>query len=473
MSYEYDAIIVGSGPNGFSAGITLAQAGLSVLIIEAKNSLGGGMRSAELTLPGFLHDVCSAIHPLGIGSPFFQSLPLEKHGLTWVQPTIPLAHPLLNGSSVLLDRSVKATAKGLGIDEEAYFRLIHPLVENWNELCPDLMAPLHFPKHPFLVTSFGIKGLLSAKGLSDRIFSTEKAKALIAGLAAHAMLPLDQWLTSAYGIILAVLGHVVGWPIPQGGSQNIVNALNSYYHLLGGHSVTNYPIKELRQIPSSKVVLFDISPSQILEIMGNELPTHYQLKLLKYRYGPGVFKIDWALNSPIPWTAFGCDQAGTIHLGGYFKEIAFSESEVNNSHCPDKPFVLIAQPSLFDSSRAPEGKHIAWGYCHVPSNSAFDMTERIESQLELFAPGFKDCVIARHTMSAPQMASYNWNYIGGDVNGGLSNLSQFFSRPGSWFRPYYLRKKGFYICSSSSPPGGGVHGMCGYHAAKAALRDCF
>lgn len=471
--HSYDAVVVGSGPNGLAAAITLAQAGLSVVMFEGKNTIGGGMRSDELTLPGFIHDICSAIHPLGIASPFFRKLPLEKHGLKWIQPEVPLAHPLDDGSALLLDRSIETTCQNLGSDHLAYKKLMDPFVANWDNLVTDILAPLHVPRHPILLGRFGLLGVRSANGLAMRMFEKERARALFAGLAAHAIMPLEWPLTGAFGLVLGVLGHFAGWPIPRGGSQKIANALASIFCSLGGEIVTNQHVEDLNSLPPSHVTLLDVTPKQLLKIVKKGFVLKYRQKLEKYRYGPGIFKIDWALNHPIPWKAKECLKAGTIHIGGTLQEIAHSEREVWEGKHPEKPFLLVAQQSLFDHTRAPENKHTAWVYCHVPNGSTFDMTQRIESQIERFAPGFRDCILATSTRFPLQVEYHNPNCVGGDINGGVQDIYQFLKRPVSWLHPYSTPIKGVYLCSSSTPPGGGVHGMCGYYAACAALRDYF
>lgn len=468
---SYDAVIIGSGPNGLSAAITLARLGLSVAIYEAKDTIGGGMRSAELTIPGFTHDICSAIHPLGYASPFFRSLPLADYGLEWVFPEIPLAHPLDDGTAVSLKNSVADTSENLGSDAAAYKQLMNPFVDRWENLLDDVLGPLHFPKHPFLLAHFGFYGIRSAMGLCRSLFTGHRAESLFAGLAAHSVLPLEKPLTAAFGLILGVLGHATGWPFPRGGSQCIANALAAYFKSLGGHIFTGINITSIDQLPSSKLILCDITPRQLLSIAQKDLPCSYQNKLKKYRYGPGVFKIDWALSSPIPWKSEACAKAGTVHLGGSAPEIALSEREVWSGICPEKPYIILAQQSLFDPSRAPLNKQTAWAYCHVPHKCSVNMTAAIESQVERFAPGFKECILARSTMSPGELENYNANYIGGDINGGVQDWSQLFTRPAARIVPYSTPVKGLYLCSSSTPPGGGVHGMCGYHAAQAAFRD--
>ena len=469
---EYDAVIIGSGPNGLAAAITMQQAGLSVLLIEGKDTIGGGLRTAELTLPGFKHDICSAIHPMAVASPFFASLPLKEFGLEFIEPAVAAAHPFDDGTAAFLCRSLEATADSLGKDKEAYLKLIGPLTEDWGKLVGDILGPLQFPSHPILLARFGLKALQSAEQLSKR-FSTEKAKGLWAGLTAHSIQPLSNLATGAIGMVLSAVGHVHGWPVPKGGSQNIADALAAYFTSIGGKIQTGFMVKSLDELPAAKTVLLDLTPKQILDIAGEKLSGLYKWQLGHYRYGPGVFKIDWALSAPIPFTAANCLQAGTVHLGNTFAEIAKTEQQSANNIHPEKPFVLLTQSSLFDASRAPAGKHTAWAYCHVPNGSAKDMTTAIENQVERFAPGFKDTILARHTMNALEIQAHNPNYIGGDINGGIIDLGQLYTRPALRLSPYRTSAKGLYICSSSTPPGGGVHGMCGYYAAKRALKDIF
>ncbi|HBE28811.1 MAG TPA: FAD-dependent oxidoreductase [Ktedonobacter sp.] len=471
--YAYDAVVIGSGPNGLAAAITIARAGRSVIVYEARNTIGGGSRSTELTLPGFVHDVCSAIHPLGLGSPFFRTLPLEQYGLEWIQPPVQLAHPLDDGSAMLLDRSVAATGATLGTDAAAYSKLMTPLVAEWDILSDAFLGPLRPQslRHPFTLSQFGLRAIRSARGLATSTFKGERARALFAGMSAHSMLPLERRPTAGFGLVLGVLGHAVGWPIPRGGSQQIVDAMASYLRSLGGEIVTGMEIKSLDMLPSARVTLCDVTPHQLLRIAGSRLPSGYQRKLRSFRYGPGVFKLDLALDGPIPWKASDCTRAGTVHVGGTLPEIAAAESEVWQGKHPERPFVLVAQQSLFDATRAPAGKQTVWAYCHVPSATTFDMTERIEGQIERFAPGFRDRILARHTISPVELEQYNANYIGGDINGGVQDLWQFFTRPTIQVNPYATPCKDLYLCSSSTPPGGGVHGMCGYFAAKSALSN--
>lgn len=476
ISYKYDAAVIGAGPNGLAAAITLARAGHSVIVFEAKETVGGGSRSMELTLPGFVHDVCSAIHPLGVASPFFRTLPLEEYGLEWIQPSAPLAHPMDDGTVAMLERSIEETAAGLGSDAASYRRLMEPLTEHWETIIDAFFGPLRIlplARHPFTLANFGLKAIRSARGLAEHLFREARARAMFAGSSAHWMLPLEQPPSAAPGLVLGVLGHVVGWPIPKGGSQQIANALAAYLRALGGEIVTGVEIKSLEMLPNSRVVLCDVTPRQLLRIAAARLPSRYQHRLQRYRYGPGVFKLDLALDGPIPWKAAECSRAGTVHVGGTLPEIAASEAAIWRGEHPERPFVLLAQQSLFDPTRAPAGKHTAWTYCHVPPGSTFDMTERIEAQIERFAPGFRDRILARHSLTATQLHDYNANYIGGDINGGVQDLWQLFTRPTIQVNPYATPVKGLYLCSSSTPPGGAVHGLCGYFAARSALQEIF
>ncbi|MBC3787549.1 phytoene desaturase family protein [Spirosoma utsteinense] len=469
---DYDAVVVGSGPNGLSAAIVLQHAGLSVLVLEAKPTIGGGTRSAELTLPGFVHDIGSAIHPLAAGSPFFQSLPLDQHGLHFIYPPTAAAHPFDNGTAAVLRGSVADTAQGLGVDGQAYRDLFDATVRHWPTMAADILGPLRFPDHPVDMGRFGLDALLPVTQLAKR-FKTTEARGLLAGMAAHAIQPLTNLTTAAVALVLMTAGHLRGWPMPRGGSQAVADALASYFSSLGGQIETSHLVESMADIPSSKVVLFDLSPKQLLSIVGNRFPALYRKQLAHYRYGMGVFKIDWALDGPIPFTAAECHAAGTIHLGGTLEQITAAEQATANGQHPDRPYVLLAQQSLFDPSRAPAGKHTAWAYCHVPNGSTVDRTDAIEQQVERVAPGFRDRIIGRHTMNTAQVEAWNPNYIGGDINGGIIDIGQLFTRPTLRLTPYRTGASGIYICSSSTPPGGGVHGMCGYHAALIALRDGF
>ena len=472
MNVSYDAVVVGSGPNGLAAAIRLAQKGLSVLVAEANDTIGGGARSAELTLPGFIHDTCSAVHPMAAGSPFFRQLPLGKFGLSWIEPELALAHPLDNGTAAVLQRSVRATALGLGRDQAAYARLMGPLAANWQALAEEFLQPvLHLPRHPLLVARFGLSAVRSATALAQSRFVDEPARALFAGLAAHSFLPLEQSPAAAFGLMLGTMGHAVGWPFPRGGAQQFANALAACLRALGGELAAGAPIESLDQLPLARAVLLDLTPRQVLRLAAHKLPPSYRGRLERFRYGPGVFKIDYAMDWPIPWKAAACARAGTVHLGGTLEEIAASERNVARGEPPERPFVILSQPSLFDATRAPEGCRVVWAYCHVPNGSSFDMTERIEGQIERFAPGFRDRILARRVMNCRQLEQQNANLVGGDISAGAVDWRQLLARPVLGPTPYRTPTPGIYLCSASTPPGGGVHGMCGFHAAEAALRD--
>lgn len=470
--WDYDAVVVGSGPNGLAAAIALQQKGLSVLLLEAKKEIGGGLRSAELTLPGFTHDICSAVHPLAVGSPFFTTLPLQEHGLEFIYPAVAAAHPFDNGTAAILAGSVADTARGLGRDEGVYRRLMEPIVKDWPVLAPELLGPLRFPKDPLPLARFGLTALSSATWLARR-FQTTEGRGLLAGMAAHSIQPLTNLATSAIALVLMTLGHTKGWPVPRRGSSAIADALASYFILLGGKIETGVYVRSLSELPSSRCLLLDLTPRQLLQLGGHRWSSLYQWQLEHYRYGMGVFKIDWALDERIPFTAAGARQAGTVHIGNTLEEIVATEAATAGGSQAERPFVLLAQPSIVDPARAPQGKHTAWAYCHVPNGSQQDMTERIERQVERFAPGFRDRILARHVFNTAQLEQYNPNYIGGDINGGIIDIRQLFTRPALRSSPYRTSEKGIYICSSSTPPGGGVHGMCGYHAARRALKDVF
>ena len=469
-SADYDAVVVGSGPNGLAAAITLARAGCSVLVVEAAETIGGGLRSQPLTLPGFVHDVCAAIHPLAAASPFFRSLPLAEHGVTWIEPDAPLAHPFDDGRTLLLERSLRHTSAGLGADGGAYVNLMAPLVRHWESLMDMLLGPLRMPRQPLLLARFGLSGIRSAQDLARGKFTGEEARALFAGLAAHAVLPLDRRPTAAFGLVLAILGHAVGWPLVHGGSQRLADAMASYLVSLGGEIQANAPVNCIADLPASRVVLLDVTPRQVLRLAGHRLPNSYRRQLERYRYGPGVFKMDWALDGPIPWRAETCRGAATVHLGGTLEEIARAEQAAFRGQHSERPFLILAQPSLFDHTRAPAGRHTAWAYCHVPHGSKMDMSGSIESQIERFAPGFRERILARHVMAPATLEHYNSNYVGGDISGGVQDLRQLFTRPAVRWTPYATPDKRLFICSASTPPGGGVHGMSGYFAARTALR---
>jgi phytoene dehydrogenase-like protein len=478
----YDAVVVGAGPNGLAAAITLARAGYSVIVYEASETVGGGSRSKELTLPGFTHDVCSAIHPYGVASPFFQSLPLERYGVEWIHSPAPLAHPLPDGRVAVLERSMDELERTLGPDAAAWRRLITPHVEHWDDIVEGALGPIHplrqlqRPLASLALARFGLYALQSARRMAERVFDDDPARALVAGIAAHAMLPLERAPTAAAAILMIAMAHVVGWPMARGGSQRVADALAAYLRDLGGEIVTGRTITSLDELPPSRAILADVTPRQLLAMAGGRLPEGYAQRLKRFRYGPGVFKIDFALDGPIPWSNPECLRASTVHVGGALPEVATGERMVWNGAPPEHPFVLLAQQSLFDETRAPAGKHTAWAYCHVPHGSDVDMTERIEAQIERFAPGFRDRILAKHTMTARQMEAYNANYVGGDINGGLADLTQLFTRPiitPNIANPYATPTPGLYLCSSSTPPGGGVHGLCGYFAAQAALTTVF
>ena len=472
-SSEFDAVVVGSGPNGLSAAILLAQHGLSVKVIEAKETIGGGTRTTELTEPGFLHDVCSAVHPTALSSPYLSTLPLEKFGLEWVHPTYPVAHLLEKGHAVIAQKSLMETLEHFGKDAKNYQNLFYDFVDNWDELRHDLFAPIRIPNRPLIMARFGWYGALSAKLLTDSLFDTTEAKAYFAGLAAHSIIPLDKAFTASFGLVLGISVHSVGWPIARTGSHSITRAMAAYFESLGGVIETERLVTSTYELPKGLPILFDLTPHQIVKIAEHKLPPFFKKRLLKYQYGPGAFKMDFALSEPIPWANEECKKAGTLHLGGSFEEIARSEQETWKGNHPEKPYVLLSQPSLFDKSRAPKGKHTLWAYCHVPNGSEKDCSEELIAQIERYAPGFRDTIITSHTISAPEFERYNPNYIGGDINGGAQIFKQLLGRPVFKWDPYKLPVKGLYICSSSTPPGGGVHGMSGYHAAKSALKNEF
>ena len=465
----YDAVVIGSGPNGLSAAIALAQARQSVLIVEAADSIGGGTRTSELTEAGFKHDICSAVHPLGALSPFFNELPLSEHGLKWLHPPVSFAHPLDEGPAVLMKKGLDVTAEGLGVDSAAWKQLIRPFLHRPQVLMQDLLAPLGFPRAPLTMARFGFYGLRSACGLVRR-FSGVRARALFAGCAAHSILPLTRIPSAAVGLLFAVSGHLTDWPVAQGGSASISRALASYFCSLGGEVQTGRSITTLADLPESRAVLFDTSPKQLIEIAGDQLPAGFVRRLDRFDYGPAVFKLDWALSGPIPWHDRACMLASTVHVGGTFEEIMAAEAAPWKGVVADRPFLLVCQQSHFDDGRAPSGKHTGYAYCHVPFGCTVDMTGRIEAQIERFAPGFCDLIVARHILAPAEFESYNANYVGGTITGGAATLSQLFARPVARLSPYTTPNPRIFLCSASTPPGGGVHGMCGYHAAHAVLK---
>ena len=465
------AVVVGSGPNGLSAAITLAQAGHKVTVLEASATVGGGARTAEVTLPGYRHDICSAVHPLGAGSPFFRSLPLAKYGLEWLHAEIAVAHPFDDGTAAVLRTSVEETAQGFGRDAEAYRKLMTPLAQSWQELAPAILGPLaRPPKHPLLMARFGLAALLSAGKLARSKFQDERTRAVIAGLAAHANVRVEAPFTAAFALVLGAAAHAVGWPVAAGGSQSIADALAGYLRTLGGEIVTGRRVDSMSDLPGTDVVLFDLTPRQISRVAGASFTDAYRSRIDSFRYGNAVFKVDYALDGRIPWRAGDCRRACTVHLGGTLDEIAAGEEEVARGRTPARPYTIVAQQSLIDSSRAPAGKHTGWAYCHVPSGSTEDMTSRIEAQIERFAPGFRDIVLARRCTGPAALEAYNENNVGGDIGGGAYGGIQMFARPAPRLSPYATSNPRLFICSASTPPGAGVHGMCGYHAGYAALR---
>lgn len=470
MTSEYDAVIVGSGPNGLAAALTLAQTGRRVLVLEGHATPGGGLRTQELTLPGFRHDICSAVHPLGLGSPFFHGLNLARHGLTWIQPPLPLAHPLDDGPAVLLDRSLEVTAAGLDAgDGAAWRKLMGRTVRDWPRLADTLLGPWPIPRRPLELTRFGLAAAWPATWLSRVLWRGDRARALFAGLAGHAIQPLEWPLTSSFGLVLGALAHAVGWPLARGGSQAIADALVAELRSLGGEVVTGQWVEDLGRLPPAQHILLDVSPRTFLRLAGDRLPVSYRRRLAAYRYGPGVCKVDYALSDPVPWRDGACRQAGTVHVGGTLPAIAAAERAVWRGEHAAQPFVLVVQPSLFDAGRAPAGKHTLWAYCHVPHGSDRDMSAAITAQIERFAPGFRATILAQRVHTAGDMAAYNPNYVGGDINSGVQDWRQLWTRPTLQVNPYATPLPGVYLCSSATPPGGGVHGMAGYHAARAAL----
>lgn len=467
---EVDAVVVGSGPNGLAAAVALAEAGVSVRVFEKDDEIGGGTRSAELTLPGFIHDVCSAVHPMGVLSPFFRRLPLDEHGLEWVFPPASVAHPLDDRDAVMLYRSLDKTCEGLGGDGVAYRRLLEPLLTSPHDLLADILAPLRMPDGPLQMLRFGVRAIWSANRLARMAFREEPARALFAGCAGHSILPLSHPLTAALGLIFSLTGHVASWPVAKGGSGAITRALASYLESLGGSIETGTSIERLQDLPDARAVLFDTDPHQLSQIAGDALPASYRRRLARYRYGPGVFKVDWALDGPIPWRDPRCLEASTVHVGGGLEEICASERDMYRGRHSDRPFLIVCQQSDFDPTRAPEGKRTGYAYCHVPAGSTVDRTEAIEAQIERFAPGFRDLILARHTMDTRAFSAYNPNYVGGAITGGVADLFQLFTRPVARLDPYSTPNPRLYLCSAATPPGGGVHGQCGYWSAQSVLR---
>lgn len=467
---SYDVVIIGSGPNGLSAAIELAKNDLKVIVVEAKETIGGGTRTSELTLPGFHHDVCSAVHPLAALSPYLKTLPLQDFGLEWLYPQVSVAHPLKEEPAVILSKFIDETAKQLGVDGKAWKELFGGMLNNGDELLKDVLGPLKFPNSPIPFLKFGLKAMQSAEGLTQQKFKGERAKALFAGLAAHSVMPLDYQFSSAIGLVLGISAHMVDWPVAKGGSESISKALASYFTSLGGEIQTGLRVHSLKELPASKIYVFDTDPSQLLQIARDELPNSYHQRVKAFNYGPGTFKIDWALDESIPWKDINCRKASTVHVGGDIAAIAKSERMAWKGKHAEEPFVLLCQQSEVDSSRAPKGKHTGYAYCHVPQGSLVNMTDRIERQIETFAPGFKDVILARHITNTADLQNYNPNYVGGSITGGASNFSQLFARPVVRLDPYSTPNERIFICSASTPPGGGVHGMCGYWAAQSVLK---
>lgn len=473
MADQFDAIVIGSGPNGLAAAILLQQKGLKTVLYEQADSPGGAVRTINSTLPGFHHDIGSAIHPLAFDSPFFKTLPLEDYGLKWVHPPIPFAHPFTDGDAYACYTSIEETANQLGKDRKSYINLYTKLLTDWGVIDKNILGPFVLPRHPFRMARFGLKALMPASFFADKFFKEERTKLLFYGAAAHSTLPLTNLATASFGMVLNILAHKTGWPFPQGGAGKLSEALINYYIHLGGELILNQRVIDIQDLPLSKVYLFDITPRQLLNIKGTNFSTGYRNRLSKYKYGAGVFKIDWALSHPIPFKNEKCRKAGTVHLGYSMNEIENSEAVIHKGELTDKPYVLVVQHSIFDNTRAPAGKHTGWAYCHVPHGSTVDMTEYIENQIEIAAPGFRDCIIEKFTYNTQQLEAINPNLIGGDINGGRQDITQLFTRPVARISPYTTSNSRIYICSSSTPPGGGVHGMSGYHAADRAWKDHF
>lgn len=473
MSEKYDAIIIGSGPNGLSAAIRLQQMGLKTAVYEQASEPGGAVRTAEVTLPGFKHDLGSAIHPLGLASPFFQTLPLSQFNLEWIDPGIPFAHPFPDGTAHVAYRSVEETAAQFGRDADRYYSLMNNMVRDWDMIGPDLLKPLAIPSHPLAFAGFGMKALLSAKQLVNLYFKDDKTKSFFYGCAAHSTLPLTKIASASFGLVLLAIAHRFGWPFPKGGASSLSNALIAYYQSLGGNLQLNFPVLHVDELPISKTYIFDLTPRQLLKIGGTKFSWLYRKRMGSYRYGAGAFKMDWALNEPIPFLNEKCRNSATVHIGYSPDEIEVSEQNNFDNKISERPYVILAQHSVFDDQRAPAGKHTAWAYCHVPHGSQEDMTKQVEDQIERIAPGFRDVILSRTTYNTAELEAYNPNLVGGDINGGIQDLSQLFTRPIAKFSPYSTPDPRIYICSSSTPPGGGVHGMGGYNATEKVIKDHF